>query len=32
MPDIPASLEVIRDKVAGNVRYLLLAVSDNVCL
>ena len=32
MPDIPASLAVIRDKVAGNVRYLLLAVLDNVCL
>ena len=31
-PPIPASLEVIRDKVAGNVRYQLLAVADNVCL
>jgi 16S rRNA (guanine966-N2)-methyltransferase len=31
-PDLPTSLEVIRDKVAGSVRYQLLAVSDNVCL
>ena len=32
MPDIPVPLEVIRDKVAGNVRYQLLAISDNICL
>ena len=31
-PDLPTSLEVIRDKIAGSVRYQLLAVSDNVCL
>ena len=31
-PPIPAILEVIRDKVAGNVRYQLLAIADNVCL
>ena len=31
-PHLPASLKVIRDKVAGNVRYQLLAIADNVCL